>query len=73
MINARENRKGDHELDNPETLATCGTKDTRRRQTKQSKKHNTAKKSKKMSNTNSTKKPEINNVLERGKQFLLLM
>ena len=35
--------------------------------------HNDTKKSKKMSNTNSTKKPEINNVLERGKQFLLLM
>ena len=34
-INIRENQKGQSRMDNPEKLATFGTQNTRRRQTKQ--------------------------------------
>jgi len=48
-------------MDNPETLATLGTQDKGRRQTK----HNTTQKTNKMSNMD----PPKTQVLTKGKQF----
>jgi len=50
-------------MDNPEALATMGTQDTGRRQTKQ--KHNTQK-TKSMSNTDPTKTRRWTKVLAKG-------
>ena len=55
-------------MNNSETLATLGTQDTGRRQTK----HNTAQKTKKMSNKDTRKNRGFTQVLANGKQFLLL-
>jgi hypothetical protein len=55
-------------MNNSETLATLGTQDTGRRQTK----HNTAQKTKKMSNKDTSKNRGFTQVLANGKQFLLL-
>ena len=59
-------------MDNPEKLATWGTQDTGRRQTKQNKTKNTKnqRKLKKMSNTRLNKKPGGN---PKDKQFMSLM
>ena len=41
-LNKRDTKqKGQSRMDNPETLATLGTQDTKQRQTKQQKQHNT--------------------------------
>ena len=57
-------------MDNPETLATLGTQDTGRRQTKQK---NTAYKTKMTSNTDPTKNRELSQVLASYKTPAILL
>ena len=54
-------------MENPETLATMGTQDTGRRQTKQITQH---RKEKEMRNTDTTKYRGLTHVLMKGKQFM---
>ena len=56
---------GQSRMNNPETLATSGTQDTRR-STNQSQKHNTTQKTKKMSNTDQHQKNGVNTGARQG-------
>ena len=57
-------------MGNPEKLATLGTQDTGRRQTKQKTQH---RKLQKMSNTNTTKNRKRTQASAKGRQFFLLI